>query len=403
MPALSPTMVEGNLAKWHKKEGDKIKSGDIIAEIETDKATMEVEAADSGILGKIVIPDKTEKVAVNQLIGIILEAGDDKSAIDKLLKEHSQAPTTPTSGVKNEPIAPKESINIANQNGASSRIFASPLAKKIASTKNIDLSRIQGSGPRGRIIKDDVLNAGNTTQQNYISRNPNEFQVMPNSQMRKVIAQRLQQSKQTIPHFYMSMDCDVTYLLQLKEGINNKAAKQNPPYKISLNDLIIKATAQSLKAIPKVNASWSDEGINYYNNIDISFAVATDDGLITPIIKNADLKTLSAISNETKELASRAKKNELKPVEFQGGTFTISNLGMYNIKEFQAIINPPQSCILAVGGTEKRALVKNDQIVIASVMTISISCDHRVIDGIVAAQFIAELKQYLENPAMMLI
>lgn len=410
MPALSPTMTEGNLAKWLKKEGDKIKAGDVIAEIETDKATMEVESADSGVLAKIVIPAKTEGVKVNQLIAVILESGDDKKAVDSVVSKHGTAVETKTE-YKSEPAA-KVSAAPAPKTQASqitisgSRIIASPLAKRIAESKGMNLTGIKGSGPRGRIIKDDVINAksggnftfGATTQ---VGRNTEESTIIPNSQMRKVIAKRLTESKSTVPHFYMSADCNIDQLLVLREQINQRA---NGAFKISVNDFVIKACAVALRNNPKANASWSDEGIIQYNNVDISVAVAIEDGLITPIIQNADQKTLSQISNEMKDLATRAKKNALRPEEFQGGGFSISNLGMYGIKEFSAIINPPQSCILAVGASEKRVVVKQDGTFgAANIMTITISCDHRVVDGAIGAELMQTIKLFLEQPAMMFV
>lgn len=413
MPALSPTMTEGNLAKWLKKEGDKIKAGDVIAEIETDKATMEVESADSGVLGKIVIPAKTEGVKVNQLIAVILEQGDDKKAVDSVISKHGNAPETKTA-YKAEPApAAKPPVAAhAQKTGASqitisgNRIIASPLAKRIAESKGMNLAGIKGSGPRGRIIKDDVVNAKGGSNFTFgaaaqVGRNSEESTLVPNSQMRKVIAKRLTESKTTVPHFYMSADCNIDQLLTLREQINQRA---NGAFKISVNDFVIKACAVALRNHQKANASWTEEGIIVYNNVDVSVAVAIEDGLITPIIQNADQKTLSQISNEMKDLAARAKKNGLRPEEFQGGGFSISNLGMYGIKEFSAIINPPQSCILAVGASEKRVVVKQDgTFAAANIMTITVSCDHRVVDGALGAELMQTIKLFLEQPAMMFV
>lgn len=417
MPALSPTMTEGNLARWLKKEGDSVKSGEVIAEIETDKAIMEVEAADSGVLGKILVQEKTEGVKVNQLIGVLLEKGEDKSAIEKIIQnagtkfevkndnqviaEPKQVDKTMIPTITTQAVVEKQIVG--------SRIFASPLAKRIASIENINIAQVQGTGPHGRIVKDDVLQAKtqkpalNSVQFN-IGRSKEEYTLKPLSQMRKVIAKRLLDSKQTIPHFYLSLDCNLDNLLSLREEMNSKAPKvgEHHSYRLSVNDFVIKASAHALKAVPEANASWSDNGLMQYNNVDISVAVAIDDGLITPIVKNADQKSLSAISNEMKDLIKRAKANALKPDEFQGGGFSISNLGMYGIKQFNAIVNPPQACIMAVGSGEKKPVIKNDRVEIATVMNITISCDHRVIDGAVGAKFLQAFKTYIENPAMML-
>jgi pyruvate dehydrogenase E2 component (dihydrolipoamide acetyltransferase) len=416
MPALSPTMTEGNLARWLKKEGDSVKSGEVIAEIETDKAIMEVEAADAGTLGKIVVPEKTEGVKVNQLIAVLLEKGEDKSAIDAILQKSStkfevkndnhQAVEQPLKVNAVQPIIAHQPA-VVNQTG-SNRVFASPLAKRIAEIENVNLSQIHGSGPHGRIVKSDVLGAKGTQPKvatpHSLGRIGEEYTVKPLSQMRKVIAKRLLESKQNIPHFYLGVDCILDNLLAIREEMNAKAPKAGdaPAYKLSVNDFVIKASAHALKAVPEANASWSDNGLLQYNNIDISVAVPIDDGLITPIVKNADQKSLSAISNEMKDLIKRAKSNSLKADEFQGGGFSISNLGMYGIKEFNAIINPPQACIMAVGAAEKRPIVEDDEIEIATVMNITLSCDHRVVDGAVGARFLQAFKAYIENPAMML-
>lgn len=394
MPALSPTMTEGNLAKWFKKEGDKVKPGEVLAEIETDKATMEVEAVDSGVLGKIVVPGKTQGVKVNQLIAVILEAGDDKAEIEKVIKKFSSQPAaTPKEEPKKaEPMVKHELAHI-------DRVYATPLAKKIATMQGVNLNQIQGSGPHGRIVKDDVLNTTTT------GRNAKDYTVIPVSTMRKVIAKRLLESKQTIPHYYLTVDCNIDNLLKFREEINKSSPHKDgvPNYKVSVNDIIIKASAVALARKKNANCSWSDEGILQYHNVDIAVAVAIPDGLITPIVRNADQKSLSQISIEIKELAARAKQNGLRQEEYQGGSFSISNLGMYGIKQFNAIINPPQACILSVGASEKRAVVEGDQVRIANMMTISASYDHRVIDGAMGAELLSLIKQYLEQPAMMLV
>ncbi len=410
MPALSPTMTEGNLVKWLKKEGDKIKPGEVIAEIETDKATMEVESADSGILGKIVVPAKTDGIGVNQLIAVILEPGEDAKAIDALLAKHKNAGSAPAHAVAS-PV--KQTVNApvvtapAAQTGES-RIFASPLAKRIAANEGVNLSTISGSGPHGRIVKADIAvttSAKPVKMALSLGRNAQEYTIEPLTQIRKVIAKRLLEAKLTVPHFYLTIDCEMDNLLALRNEINANAPKdkENPLYKISVNDFVIKASAHALKTVPKANASWTDEGIVRYNNIDISVAVAIEDGLTTPIIRNADQKGIAQISNEMKELAKRAKANALRLEEFQGGSFSISNLGMYGIKHFSAIINPPQSCILAVGAAEQRAVVKENKIEIVTMMTATISCDHRVVDGALGAELLNTFKQYIETPALMLV
>jgi pyruvate dehydrogenase E2 component (dihydrolipoamide acetyltransferase) len=410
MPALSPTMTEGNLAKWLKKEGDKIKPGDVIAEIETDKATMEVEAADSGVLGKIVISANTSGVKVNQLIAVLQEAGEGKKEVEALIAKHQAPQAAP---IKTEEKA--QPANIASaiaqptvaSGQSSDRVFASPLAKRIAANEGINLTGIQGSGPHGRIVKADVVNhkPNSAMPQFSYGRNAQEYTMESLSQMRKVIAKRLVESKQTVPHFYLTVECQLDNLMALRDEINKNAPKNGdtPLYKISVNDFIIKAAAHALRAVPGANSSWSDDGIIRYNNIDISVAVAIDEGLITPIVRNADQKSLGQISNEVKELAKRARVNALKPEEFQGGSFSISNLGMYGIKEFKAIINPPQACILAVGAAEKRPVIRDDKIEIATLMTISLSCDHRVVDGTMGAELLNACKQFIQNPALMLV
>jgi pyruvate dehydrogenase E2 component (dihydrolipoamide acetyltransferase) len=412
MPALSPTMTEGNLVKWLKKEGDKIKPGEVIAEIETDKATMEVESADSGILGKIVVPAKSDGIGVNQLIAILLEPGEDAKAIDALLAKHKNAGSAPAhavaSPVKQAVNAPIVTAPTPVTHTGESRIFASPLAKRIAANEGVNLSTIIGSGPHGRIVKADIAVttvAKPVKMALSLGRNSQEYTIEPLTQIRKVIAKRLLEAKLTVPHFYLTIDCEMDNLLALRNEINVSAPKdkENPLYKISVNDFVIKASAHALKTVPKANASWTDEGIVRYNNIDISVAVAIEDGLTTPIIRNADQKGIAQISNEMKELAKRAKANALRLEEFQGGSFSISNLGMYGIKHFSAIINPPQSCILAVGAAEQRAVVKENKIEIVTMMTATISCDHRVVDGALGAELLNTFKQYIETPALMLV
>ncbi len=414
MPALSPTMTEGNLAKWVVKEGDKIKSGQVIAEIETDKATMEVEAVDEGVVGKIMIPAGTEGVKVNQLIALLLEDGEDKKVLDSYKPKMAQGSEVKVQGSEKEgakveiaPILTSDPRPLTSTD----RLKASPLAKRVAANEGIDLRMVSGTGPHGRVVKDDVLKAvtsGGTCGKGRVLRNPTEFIKIPNNNMRKVIARRLTESKQTVPHFYLTVDCELDKLLEVRKEINFDAEAtagkdKKPAYKLSVNDFIIKATALALKKVPTANASWSDEAILQYNNVDISVAVAIDGGLITPIVKNADQKTVVTISNEMKDLATRAKAGKLAPEEFQGGGFSISNLGMFGVKQFAAIVNPPQGCILAVGAGEERAVVRHGKIEIRNMVDLTLSVDHRVVDGAVGAQFLSALKHYIESPSLMLL
>jgi len=413
MPALSPTMKEGNLAKWVKKEGDKIKAGEVIAEIETDKATMEVEAVDEGILGKILIAEGTENVAVNSCIALILEDGEDKKSLENHTSKPSSKSELPSEKITEEKKETTTQTNklsaVSQQNfDSDNRIKASPLAKRIAKDENISLTQIVGSGPHGRVVRDDVLQFLNSSSSktNIAKRNPQEFYAVKNNNIRKVIAKRLLESKQNVPHFYLSCEFNINKLQELRSTLNEAAktdAAGNPAYKISVNDLIIKATAMSLKKVPHANSAWSDEAILIYNNIDISMAVAIDGGLITPIIKNADQKTIQAISIESKQLAKKARDGKLQPEEFQGGSFSISNLGMFGIDNFSAIVNPPQSCILAVARAVEKPIVENGQIKIASMMNVTLSSDHRCVDGAVGAEFLKALRHYIENPILMLI
>ena len=413
MPALSPTMEEGTLSKWLVKEGDIVTSGDLIAEIETDKATMEVESIDDGTIGKILVREGQEAVKVNEPIAILLLDGENLSDIKSIKK----APLI-ESVQEIEKIESKEklnfnlnktskinlntNINIENFKKNETRIFASPLAKRIAKQRDIDLSLINGSGPNGRILKTDIENFNNNKNllKNKITTNNSNSELIKNSSMRKTIAERLVQSKNEAPHFYLSLDCNIDQLLKIRSMIN---LKSNDKYKISVNDMIIKAASSSLIKVPKANASWENENTRYFNNTDISVAVAIDGGLITPIIKDVQSKGLLEISEDMKLLANKAKDGKLLPEEYVGGSFSISNLGMYGIKEFSAVINPPQGAILAVGSGEKRPIVLNDQLTIASIMTVTLSCDHRVVDGAVGAQFLSVFKDFIENPSLMLL
>lgn len=404
MPALSPTMEEGNIAQWLKKEGDKIASGEIIAEIETDKATMEVEATDPGILGKILVKGGTKNVKVNTLIAVILEKGEDISAADPIIAKHSGSKTEQAPKAENKPqteVPASTAAVSATVSPNTATVHASPLAKRIAESKGVDLSTIQGSGPNGRIVRKDIESVQQTTQQT--GRNAVSHTLVPHSNMRYVIAKRLAESKQTVPHFYLSLDVDVSNLNKARKQMNEYLEKHGE--KISVNDIIIKACAAALEAHPNVNASWSNEGMMVYNNVDISVAVGIPDGLITPIIKNANMKGLREISKNAKNLIKRARENKLALEEFQGGNFTISNLGMYNISHFSAIINPPQSAILAVGSTKIVPCISKETGLLteSEIVTLTLSCDHRVVDGVLGAEFLNTVKNMLENPSLMVL
>jgi pyruvate dehydrogenase E2 component (dihydrolipoamide acetyltransferase) len=429
MPALSPTMTEGNLAKWCKKEGDSIESGDVIAEIETDKATMEVEAVDEGTMGKIVIKEGTEGVAVNDVIALILEEGEDKKALaawkpkvkevakaqasDDAGAAKSDAPAASTGGTQTiaiqaskAPEAPAKTAKGAVQTGE--RVKASPLAKRIADESHVNLSRVMGSGPNGRILKSDVedaLLAGNAGGA-AVKRNPQEMVQVPNSSMRKVVAKRLTESKQQMPHFYLTVECEIDQLLEARKQLNANAPKDaegKPAYKISVNDMVIKAVACALRDKPECNASWYDDAIIEYLNIDVSVAVAIEGGLITPIVKNADQKSLPQISSEIKDLAGRARKGALKPEEYQGGGFSVSNLGMFGVQSFSAIINPPQSCILSVGAGEEKVVRRDREFAVVNVMRVTLSVDHRAVDGALGAEYLQAFKKYVESPVLMFV
>ena len=410
MPALSPTMEEGTLSKWLIKEGDQVVSGDLIAEIETDKATMEVESIEDGTVGKLLVQEGEEGIKVNSPIAILLFDGetisdhiknDDvkevKKELSKIDLSEDEIPTT-----SKETSIDDYEDQVIDEKLNSKRIFATPLAKRLAKQKDIDLSLIAGSGPNGRILKFDIQSL-NDRKENIIINNSidiKKFETVKNSMMRKTIADRLVKSKNEAPHFYLSIDCNIDELLKIRSSINSKS---NDKYKISVNDMIIKAASASLLKVPQANASWESENTKYYNTTDISVAVAIEGGLITPIIKDVQLKGLKDISDDMKILAAKAKEGKLLPEEYIGGSFSISNLGMYGIKEFSAVINPPQGAILAVGAGEKRAIVINDNITIATMMTVTLSCDHRVVDGAVGAEYLSVFKEYIEDPSLMLL
>jgi pyruvate dehydrogenase E2 component (dihydrolipoamide acetyltransferase) len=444
MPALSPTMEKGNLARWLKKEGDKVKSGDVIAEIETDKATMEYEAIDDGTIAKIVVPEGTQDVAVNSVIAVLAREGEDLKTAGSSAKAAPAAAPKPTEVSKPQPApvkasapaavspaspkpVPTQTARPSAQSGAN-RIFSSPLARRLAKEAGLDLNRVQGSGPHGRVIARDVEDAKSgkglraasgappagaptiapsmSDQQIRALYEDGSYDFVPHDGMRRTIAQRLTASTQTIPHFYVTVDCDIGRLTAAREEINASAPKDKdgkPAYKLSVNDFVIKALALALQRIPDANVSWTESGVLRHKHSDISVAVALPGGLITPIIRMAESKSLSAISNEMRELAARARARKLKPQEYQGGTSSVSNLGMYGIKDFTAVINPPQSTILAVGVGEERAVVRNGQIVPAMIMSVTLSCDHRTVDGALGAELVGAFKQLIENPVMMVV
>ena len=441
MPALSPTMTEGNLAKWLKKEGDEVRSGDVLAEIETDKATMEVEAVDDGTIGKILVPEGAQGIKVNAPIALLLGEGEDASALSNLSPPAPEPPpaapppqateSPPPPDVASEPaLLPASAPSGQRGDG---RIFASPLARRMAQHAGLDLAAIRGSGPQGRIVKADIdaaLSAArgvpaapvpqaaapgpavtpsrplvppaapalSKERVAALAGNP-PYTERPLNAMRRVIARRLTESKQTIPHFYLTIDCEIDALLKIRAELNAKSEA----YRISVNDFVIRAAALALRRVPAANASWSDDAILLWDTVDIAVAVALDDGLITPIVKAADRKGLAAIANETKDLVERSRAGKLKLKEFQGGTFSISNLGMYGVRDFAAVINPPHGGILAVGAGEQRPVVKDGALTVATVMSCTLSCDHRAVDGAVGAQFLAAFKRLVEDPLTMLL
>jgi len=447
MPALSPTMEKGNLAKWLKKEGDKVKSGDVIAEIETDKATMEVEAVDEGTIAKIIVPEGTQDVPVNDVIAVLAGDGEDvkaagasaggakPAAASAPAKAEAPAPKpaaapAPVAAPAPKPAAapaPVATASPAAQANGHGRIFSSPLARRLAKEAGIELGRVTGTGPHGRVIARDVEEAKSgkglkapaaapagapalapsmSDKQILALFEPGSYDIIPHDGMRRTIAQRLTASVQNVPHFYLTIDCDIGKLLTAREEINAAAPKdkeKKPLYKISVNDFVIKAMAVALQKIPNCNVSWSEGGMIKHHHSDVGVAVAMPGGLITPIIRKAETKTLSTISNEMKDFAARARARKLKPEEYQGGTTAVSNLGMYGINHFTAVINPPHATILAVGTSEERPVVRNSKIEIAHMMSVTLSCDHRAIDGALGAELIGAFKSLIENPVMMMV
>ena len=428
MPALSPTMEEGTLAKWNVKEGDTVSSGDIIAEIETDKATMEVEAVDEGVIGKIVIAEGTEGVKVNAPIAVLLEDGESAGDIDlnalgggapSGAESSAPAPKAADPAPANYAAAPATSS--APQPKTNGRILASPLAKRLAQQEGLSLGAVTGSGPRGRIVRRDiekVLKDGTgkasapTAQAVAAPASvdarlypPDSYDAVKLDGMRKIIAKRLTQSfNQEVPHFPLNIDCELDNLLAARARINATSPKEGDGvFKLSVNDFILKASAMALKAVPAANATFTDEAILLHKHADIGVAVAIDGGLITPIVWKAEEKGLKQISAEVKDMAGRAKTRKLKPEEYQGGTFSVSNLGMFGIKSFASIVNQPHGAIMSVGAGEQRVVVKGGKMEIATVMTVTLTCDHRVVDGAVGAQFLNAFKQFIEEPAAMLL
>jgi pyruvate dehydrogenase E2 component (dihydrolipoamide acetyltransferase) len=448
MPALSPTMEKGNLAKWLKKEGDKVQSGDVIAEIETDKATMEVEAVDEGTIAKILVPEGTADVPVNDVIAILAGDGEDVKAAASgggAAKADAKAPAAPSAKADAQPAAPtapppatpapqpaSAAASAAQPSG--NRIFSSPLARRLAKDAGIELSRIGGTGPHGRVIARDVEAAKSgqglkapaaasapgaapaaaapsiapsmSDQQVRALFEEGSYDVVPHDGMRRTIAQRLTQSMQTIPHFYLTMDCNLDKLLALREQANAAAPKDKdgkPGYKLSVNDFVVKAMAVALQRVPDANVSWTDGGMLKHKHSDIGVAVAMPGGLITPIVRSAETLTLSVISNRMKDFAARARTRKLKPDEYQGGTSAVSNLGMFGIKDFTAVINPPHATILAVGTGEQRAIVRDGKVEVANMMSVTLSCDHRAVDGALGAELLGAFKQLIENPMTMMV
>ena len=460
MPALSPTMEEGNLSKWLVKEGDSVSAGDVIAEIETDKATMEVEAVDEGTVAKIVVPEGTDGVAVNALIAILAEDGEDAAEAAKAA-EGGDAPAkeapkeekpkdAPKEGVKAERSSSDETAEKVAKGGIPSsdtpvpepkapaapkadgeRIFASPLARRLAKEAGLDLAQLSGSGPHGRIVKRDIEKAESegvgkaaakpeaakeeaaaapmpkATSEEAVLKlfEEGSYELVPHDGMRKTIAKRLVESKQTVPHFYVTIDCELDALLSLRSQLNKAAPVRDdkPAYKLSVNDMVIKAMALALRDVPSANVSWTESNMVVHKHVDVGVAVSILGGLITPIVRRAEEKPLSVISNEMKDLGSRAREKKLKPAEYQGGTTAVSNMGMMGVKDFAAVINPPHASILAIGAGEKRPVVKNDELAIATMMSVTLSTDHRCVDGALAAEVLAAFKGYIENPMSMLV
>lgn len=445
LPAPTADFEEGTIESWHKSEGDWVEAGEVLLDIETDKALIEVEALHSGILGKILFPGGSENVAVNTVVGLLLSDGESADEVATHLADDgvkSESASASASASASEEGTGRENDSsatsgLSSESTGENRFFASPLARRIATLSGLDISELKGRGPNGRILKADVelaiesaaqvsatagvvaspsvplgeKPAGTTTDANAdrlagstaSSTESKNYTALPNSKMRKVIARRLSESKRDVPHFYLNVDCEIDALLALRKEINGKSPEGDGAYKLSVNDFIIKASALALRDVPAANASWTEDAIHQYKEVDISVAVATPGGLITPIVRNADVKGLATLSDEVKNLAARARDGKLQPHEYQGGGFSISNLGMFGIKQFSAIVNPPQSCILAVGAGEQRPVVRDGELAVATVMSCTLSVDHRTVDGAVGAEFLQAIKKHLENPMTMLL
>ncbi len=423
MPALSPTMTEGNLVRWLVKEGDKVSAGDLLAEIETDKATMEMECIDDGTVGKILIAEGTEEIAVNTPLAVLLAEGEDASVLEGMAVEAPPPPpaaTAPEPVAASAPAAPTPSVAPAPapQATGTARVAASPLARRLAEQAGIDLTALAGSGPRGRIVKRDVeqaISSGGaggapaapatpeTTMPVPVAGAPGAFTDVRIDLMRKTVALRLTESKQNVPHFYINVDCRIDRLLAMRKELNAKSPEGEDAFKVSVNDFVIRAMALALKKVPEANAAWVETAIRRFESADIAVAVAVEGGLITPVIRGADHKGLAEISNEMQHLAARAREKKLLPEDYEGGTFSVSNLGMYGVRDFSAIINPPQAGILAVGAGEQRPVVDDGALGIATVMTCTLSCDHRVIDGALGAELLAAFKGFIEDPLTMML
>ncbi|MEM9733232.1 MAG: pyruvate dehydrogenase complex dihydrolipoamide acetyltransferase [Pseudomonadota bacterium] len=450
MPALSPTMEEGNLAKWLVKEGDTVEPGDVIAEIETDKATMEVEAVDEGVVGKILVPAGSEGVKVNAVIAILAEDGEDASTVESTSEEapakqaetpHAPAEPADTPALKVATDSADQAAghgrpnDIAGVKSDAERVFATPLARRIAAQKGIDLAAITGSGPRGRIVKADVENAqppaaqdaetqaapvssaplatgapaapsGMSDEQVLAHFDEAKYESKPHDGMRRVIAERLTESAQTIPSYFVTMECELDALLALRKQMNDAAPKgkdDKPAYRISVNDFIVKAMALALQVVPMANVSWTSTARVFHKSSDVGVAVAVDDGLFTPIVRDAHIKPLSAISAEVKDMAGRARAKKLKSEEYQGGSTAVSNLGMYGVREFTSIINPPHASIVSIGAGEKKPVIKDGAVAVATLMAATFAFDHRAIDGALGAELAAAFKGYIENPMSMLV
>jgi pyruvate dehydrogenase E2 component (dihydrolipoamide acetyltransferase) len=441
MPALSPTMEKGNLAKWLKKEGEAVKAGDVIAEIETDKATMEYESIDDGVLAKIVVPEGSQDVPVNQLIAVLAQEGEDPKAAAAAAGKGAPPRPAPAAtpappAAKAEPTAkpappapaaaPAAAASHEARSDGANRVFASPLARRLAKSAGIELNRIRGSGPHGRIIARDIETAksapgvsapGVPAAAPFAVQAPSDdkiralfepgsYDVVPHDNVRKVIARRLVEAKLTIPHFYLTLDCNIGKLLAAREEINAAAPKDKdgkPAYKLSVNDFVIKALALALQRIPDANVTWTEGGMLKHHHSDIGVAVAIPGGLITPVVRNAEAKSLSIISTEMRDYAARARARRLKPEEYQGGSSAVSNLGMYGIKDFAAVINPPHATILAIGTGEERAIVRDGKVEAAWMMSVTLSTDHRAVDGALGAELLGAFKALIENPVTMVV